>query len=290
MPSRKQRTLARPVQLAGRGLFGCRPVNIGFHPAPANHGIVFRRVDLPGQPAVKADIECVRPEPRRTVLQAGEARVEMTEHVLAALTGLRIDNCLVTLDAVETPTATAPLKSSSPSCWTAESRSSPPSVPCMHLTAADDRAVRHCGPHRTRPIQHRRTADRSHHRLPGHANRATDVRAAVCPNRFVTDIAFARTFVLEAEVDALRAQGFGLRTTTRDLLVFGDNGPIDNDLYTLDECARHKLLDCIGDFALLGADLIGEIRAFRPGHQLNQEVARVLRANASEQAPLRTAG
>jgi UDP-3-O-acyl-N-acetylglucosamine deacetylase len=70
----------------------------------------------------------------------------------------------------------------------------------------------------------------------------------------------------------LRAQGYGSRTTPQDLLIFGTNGVIGNQLRAADECARHKILDCLGDFALLGCDLYGHFDAYRTGHQMNRDL------------------
>ena len=99
----------------------------------------------------------------------------------------------------------------------------------------------------------------------------------ITPENFVNQLAYSRTFIPEADVEALRAQGFGSRTTARDLLVFGPEGIIDNELRAVDECARHKILDCLGDFALIGCDLFGHFNAYRSGHWLNREVIRCLK-------------
>ena len=101
------------------------------------------------------------------------------------------------------------------------------------------------------------------------------------PETFVANIAFARTFILETEVAALKAQGYGTRVTEKDLLIFGENGVIGNAMRTADECVRHKILDCIGDFALLGRDIHGHVRAYRSGHNLNHAISQeILRANS----------
>jgi len=95
-------------------------------------------------------------------------------------------------------------------------------------------------------------------------------------------LAFSRTFVLEREAVALRAAGYGSRTTARDLLIFGADGPIENTLRAVNECARHKVLDCLGDFALIGCDLAGHFVAHRSGHHLNRTMVRKLRAKSTE--------
>jgi len=89
-------------------------------------------------------------------------------------------------------------------------------------------------------------------------------------------VAGSRTFLLEAEADALRAQGVGRHLTADQLLVFGPRGPIDNVLRSADEPARHKVLDVVGDLALCGFDVAGHLVAYRSGHALNVCLAKAL--------------
>jgi UDP-3-O-acyl-N-acetylglucosamine deacetylase len=98
----------------------------------------------------------------------------------------------------------------------------------------------------------------------------------VNPGEFVPGVAGCRTFVTEAEAEALRAQGIGKHLTPADLLVFGPRGVIDNRLRFANEPARHKILDLVGDLALCGFDLAGHAVAYRSGHALNVELARRL--------------
>ncbi len=100
---RSTRTIARETEVRGVGFIHGRDVALRFRPAEADTGVVFVRTDLPGRPAVRAHIRYVVPRQRRTTIQHGEATVEMVEHVLAALAGLQIDNCLIEIDAPETP-------------------------------------------------------------------------------------------------------------------------------------------------------------------------------------------
>ena len=102
------------------------------------------------------------------------------------------------------------------------------------------------------------------------------LEVSLSPRHFHMNLAPSRTFMLEAEAAAMKAQGLGQRATCKDLLVFGSRGPIDNQLRFPDECVRHKLADMVGDLALAGCDLVGRFVAFRSGHRLNAELVRAI--------------
>ena len=104
------------------------------------------------------------------------------------------------------------------------------------------------------------------------------MQIALSPESFRQELAASRTFLLESEANAMMAQGIGLRTTCRDLLVLGENGPVDNELRFEDECVRHKILDLLGDLALAGVELLGSFTAYRSGHRLNGELVAMLAA------------
>jgi len=99
----KQKTLKKSISVSGAGLHTGHIVNLTFNPAPENHGIVFKRTDLHDQPLIEAVADHVSDTNRGTCLQKGDARVQTVEHVLAALTGLEVDNCLIEVDGPETP-------------------------------------------------------------------------------------------------------------------------------------------------------------------------------------------
>jgi UDP-3-O-[3-hydroxymyristoyl] N-acetylglucosamine deacetylase/3-hydroxyacyl-[acyl-carrier-protein] dehydratase len=107
------------------------------------------------------------------------------------------------------------------------------------------------------------------------------------PDTFRDEVASSRTFLLESEAEALRAAGIGVRTSAADLLIFGRNGVIGNSLRYHDECARHKVLDLLGDLALLGFDLDGFVVAHRSGHQTNHALSRRLIEHANRCRPSR---
>jgi UDP-3-O-acyl-N-acetylglucosamine deacetylase len=106
------------------------------------------------------------------------------------------------------------------------------------------------------------------------------------PQAFAEQLAPARTFLLKAEAAWLRQQGLGTRVTCRDVLVFDEDGPRDNELRFADECVRHKTLDVIGDLALAACDISARITACRTGHRLNAELVRVLLSEAQIVQPL----
>jgi UDP-3-O-[3-hydroxymyristoyl] N-acetylglucosamine deacetylase len=109
------------------------------------------------------------------------------------------------------------------------------------------------------------------------------------PEAFTREVAGCRTFLLEEEAVALRAQGVGRHLTPQDVLVFGPRGPIDNRLRYADEPARHKVLDLVGDLALCGFDLAGHVVAYRSGHALNVELAKTLARHAAADTDARPA-
>jgi UDP-3-O-acyl N-acetylglucosamine deacetylase len=276
MIPRTQNSLRRAAELSGFGLFSGADVSVRFLPAEEETGIVFRRVDLPGCPEVPARLEHLTTTARRTSLIRGDARVELTEHVLAALAGLRIDNCVIELDAPELPGVDG-------SCRPfvdvlLDAGIEPQSAP--RAARRIDRLYEHVSPDRSAGVK-AQPANLDELALTYHLDygerspiKPQSLTVVITPESFLNEVAFARTFVLESEVAALRAAGYGTRVTERDLLVFGPEGVIGNSLRAKDECARHKILDCLGDFALLGCDLIGHVTAWRSGHHMNQELAR----------------
>ena len=286
MSHRRQTTLQNPATVRGNGLFGGADVTLEFRPAPEFHGIVFQRNDLPDLVRIPARIEYVVPRPRRTVIARLGVSVEVVEHVLAALAGLQVDNCLVRLNAPEVPNGDGSARLFVDALLQAgivEQTALRPrlSVDLTAAVAASDGAGITASPaHDVYTIGYELDYG------PSSPITRQSLCVHVTPDVFVREIAFARTFVLESEIAALRAAGIGLKTTARDLLAFGQDGrPIGNMLRAEDECVRHKVLDCIGDFALAGCDLCGEFRAVRSGHQQNHDLVRKLVAAHAARQP-----
>ena len=273
---RYQRTIARSAEVQGIGFLTGAAVRLQFHSAPPSTGVVFVRTDLFGRPEIPACVDQVTGTQRRTTLGRLPAQVGLVEHVLAALAGLRIDNCFVELNAPEPPgldgsaqrfvealaTAGAVLQAARRPIWGVD----------RPIVVSQGGATLALHPS---PDEELRISYLLDYGLRSPIGRQMRTQS-VTPERFANDLAGCRTFVLESEAGELRRQGLGKRTTTSDLLVFGPRGPIDNRLRFADEPARHKILDILGDLSLFGADLRGHVVAYRSGHPLNVELVRIL--------------
>ena len=278
-PLRPQRTIRRTAETTGIGFFTGADITIRFLPAPVDYGIAFQRVDLADSEPVPALIEYTVPRQRRTSIEHRGVTIEMTEHVLAALAGLQIDNCLVQLNAPEPPGCDGSSLAFVNALLEADivdqnaRREQFVIENTVRIRSDDGSSEISAKPsiHNALTIEYQLDYPASSPIPP------QNFAIKITPESFVRELAFARTFVLESEVEALRKQGYGRRTTAKDLLVFGSHGIIDNQLRADDECARHKILDCLGDIALIGTDVCGRISAYRSGHRLNGDLVRRLR-------------
>jgi UDP-3-O-acyl N-acetylglucosamine deacetylase len=278
MAQRTQRTIERPVEVSGVGFLSGADIRLRFLPAPADRGITFVRTDRPEAVVVPARVEFTAPRARRTALEYRGVTIEMVEHVMAALAGLQIDNCQVELNAPEPPGCDGSSQAFADALL--EAGSVDLGVPRELLVIQRDvSADSHEG---AKAVSAFRTAkpglvigyDLDYG--PDSPIPAQSFELEITPESFLKELAFARTFILESEANELRAQGYGKRTTARDLLIYGPQGVIDNELRAADECVRHKVLDCLGDLALIGCDVSGRLEAFRSGHRLNGEIVRRL--------------
>jgi len=271
-----QQTLKAPIGCVGVGLHSGQRVSLTFRPAPADHGIVFRRTD------VGADIEArhdhVVDTRLATVLARDGARVGTVEHVLAALSGCGVDNVLVEVDGPELPILDG---SAAQFVFLLD---------CAGIVPQD--ALRRVIEIR-RPVRVR-DGDAFAELRPGAAGLdmaiSIDFAAAaigrqalslrLAPHSFRQELARARTFTLADEVDDLRAAGLA-QGGSLDNAVVVDRARVLNPagLRMPDEFVRHKLLDAVGDLALAGAPLNGRFIAHRSGHTLNNRLLQALFAN-----------
>ncbi|MCS7306187.1 MAG: UDP-3-O-acyl-N-acetylglucosamine deacetylase [Thermoguttaceae bacterium] len=279
-----QRTIAQPVSVSGYGYWSGQQVQVEFRPASADTGIRFYREDLPGQPEVPAQWAYRLATPRRSSLRAEQAEVQMVEHILAALYGLEIDNCQVWVSGAEMPGLDG---SALPFVEALEQAGIvlQPVYRCVKVITQRLRLTDADSWIEVRPSPLGQTVLEYHldYGPTSPIGRQT-FRTVLTPENFRREIAPARTFLLRQEAEALLAQGLGLRTRPEDLLVFDRHGLINNHLRFADECARHKLLDLIGDLALAGCRFIGEFVAFRSGHRLNGELVQILENLANSES------
>jgi UDP-3-O-acyl N-acetylglucosamine deacetylase len=270
----RQRTIRGPARLSGRGYLSGVEVDLEFRPAPPDSGIVFERTDLPGRPTVAATIDHVVPRQRRTAIAQGEAVVEMVEHVMAALAGLGIDNCVVASSAAETPGCDGSSLAFVETLRRAGVLVQDAPAKILHIERPVTIAE---GGMSIAVIPHDEPAFRLAYELDypnAPAIGRQSFEFALGEGAFEAELASARTFVLDHEAEMLRAAGIGRHCTSRDLLIFGPNGPIGNVLRFPDEPVRHKMLDVLGDLALVGHRIHGKVIACKSGHALNAALAR----------------
>jgi UDP-3-O-acyl N-acetylglucosamine deacetylase len=281
---RPQRTLARPAEIRGTGLLTGTAVRLRFAPAPLNTGIAFVRTDVRPPVRIPATVDRVTGTSRRTTLGNAPAQVMLVEHVLAALAGLKIDNCSIELDACEPPGLDGSARAFVASLVDSGSVIQPARRAVWAVdepvTVAHEDATLTLYPPDGPGLRISYLLDYGEG-CPIDRQRYT---LDVTPDRVMADVAACRTFVLEEEALEFRRQGLGARLTPADLLVFGPRGPITNRLRFANEPARHKVLDVLGDISLFGADLCGHVVAYRSGHPLNVKLVRTLAAHLSRPA------
>ncbi len=284
---RNQQTLAAPAVVEGFGYWSGKDVRVTFQPAPEDSGITFVRTDL--QPAVRIQAHAgARIEaPRRTNLSTDGTTVEMIEHIMAALAALQIDNCDVLVDAAEMPgmdgSSLAFIDALTQAGIVQQSALRARLVVSETTRVGDKDSWIEARPPVADGMTVKYRLDYGEQHAIGRQTFALDIT----PESFITELAAARTFVLKAEADWLRDQGLGTRVGYSDLLVLGEDGPIENHWRFEDECARHKTLDVVGDLALAGCDLAGHFVAYRCGHRQNAELVKALLSENQLQEPLR---
>ncbi|MET0263639.1 MAG: bifunctional UDP-3-O-[3-hydroxymyristoyl] N-acetylglucosamine deacetylase/3-hydroxyacyl-ACP dehydratase [Rariglobus sp.] len=275
----KQRTLARAVSIQGTGLHTGNAVTLTFQPAPIDHGIVFKRMDLNGQPEVKPRIELIGDLVRNTTVQDGHTKIHLVEHVLSALSGCGIDNVLVEIDSAEPPIMDGSAKpfvnlilegdpveqdkdreyfQLEEAVSVTRGNSSVIALPCDELkitcTSADDRGIH---------TQH--------------------LTLTIDPDVYMTQVAASRTFTVYEDIEELLKLG-KIKGGSLDcaVVIKGDKILSKEGLRFKDEFVRHKILDIIGDIVLLGMPLKAHIVATRPGHAINAELTKALFAKLEE--------
>jgi UDP-3-O-[3-hydroxymyristoyl] N-acetylglucosamine deacetylase len=268
-----QRTLRRSISCAGIGLHSGNKVTLSLKPASAGSGIRFRRSDLGGL-EIPATIRHVGGINYATGLTRDAVTVDTVEHLLAAFVSLGVDNAIVDLNSPEVPIMDG---SAAPFIYLIqEAGIKPQAAPRRYLKVLRPISVSR-GDKRIAvyPSDHFKVtySIAFDHPLLRHQSRTI----RITEESFIEQIAPARTFGFLEEVEMLRQQGLALGGSLENAVVIGDTGVLNNALRFEDEFVRHKILDVIGDMALVGHPIIGHLIAHRGGHALHTAfAARVL--------------
>jgi UDP-3-O-[3-hydroxymyristoyl] N-acetylglucosamine deacetylase/3-hydroxyacyl-[acyl-carrier-protein] dehydratase len=274
-----RRTIAAPARVSGTGLHLGQAVTLEFRPAETDAGIVFERTDLPGSPRVPARLDYVTETDRRTQLGHGDAVCYTVEHVLAAVMAAGIDDVLIALDGPEPPILDGSAQPFYDALTAAGTRASGGAVRVLELAepvrVIDGDSVYEAFPARELALDI--TVDFPHPTIGRQQGRYRSGNGALA-----RELVPARTFGFMREVDMLRAQGLIQGATLETSIVLDDTGVISpGGLRWPDEFVRHKALDCLGDLALLGAQLRARVVAVKPSHRgtvtLIREIVNVAR-------------
>ena len=259
-----RRTLARPAVLEGVGLHLGVLCKITFQPAPARQGIFFRRTDCAGLPRIHAHVSEVSASERRTQLGKGEHAVHTVEHVLAAVTGMCIDDVTIDMDGPEPPIldgSAAPFVAALSEAGLANVDGEPDFLDLTEpVRIIDGASVYEAYPSEQLELD---VTIEFPHPLIGKQSR----RFVVTQETFASELSRARTFGFVHEVDALRAKGLIKGASLNNAVVLDDSDILSGDLRWSDEFVRHKAMDCIGDLALAGARVRARIVAVKPSHR-----------------------
>jgi UDP-3-O-[3-hydroxymyristoyl] N-acetylglucosamine deacetylase/3-hydroxyacyl-[acyl-carrier-protein] dehydratase len=298
----QQRTIAKEVSISGIGLHTGTECTMTFKPAPENYGIKFVRVDLNGNPEIPANADYVIDISRGTTLGIGEAKVHTVEHVLAAVYGLQIDNLIVEIDGIEPPVGDGSSLPYVNELLTAGfiQQDAPKDYLIIDETVMyhnDEKQIDIVA----LPLDGYRITVMVDYQNPALGSQHTGLFDL--DKEFVSEFAPARTFCFLSEVEELANQGLikggdidnavvivdrnldkgGLKKLQNKVgikneISLGTNGILNNkELRFKNEPVRHKLLDLIGDLALIGAPVKAQILAARPGHKANVEFAKQVR-------------
>lgn len=262
-----QHTIAKSVSLSGIGLHSGKKVNLTINPAPPNHGIKFKRTDLPDSPNISAHFNMIVDTSLATVIGYNGFIVSTIEHIMAAFSGLSIDNALVELDAHEVPVMDG---SSNPFAFIMqEAGIINQDVPRYYFVIK--KQIKHIDndksvtiyPSDTFKVTY--TIDFDHPLI-----QKQTYSVELTKDTFSSEIALARTFCFLNEVELMKKFGLAMGGSLDNAVVIDDQDIINREgLRFPDEFVRHKLLDCIGDFALLGLPILGHVVLEKSGHAFN---------------------
>jgi UDP-3-O-[3-hydroxymyristoyl] N-acetylglucosamine deacetylase / 3-hydroxyacyl-[acyl-carrier-protein] dehydratase len=275
-----QRTIGREMQLEGTGLHTGAAARVRFVPAPPDRGVSFRRMDLDGQPEVRAALGEVTSTDRGTSLGSGDQRIYTVEHLLAAVAALRVDNLEIQLDGPEVPIVDGSFAPFYALLADAGVEAQDRPARELVLTEAVTASAPGGASYVAAPANEFRISATIEfdHPMVGRQFASFDVTAG----EFEREIARARTFGFLNEAEALQSRGLARGVTRDNVIVLDPEGGLaaGGELRYADEFVRHKIGDMVGDLALLGGRLRAHVVATRPSHAGNLELARKIASTA----------
>lgn len=263
----QQRTVARPFSCSGVGVHSGKKANLTIKPAPSNHGIKFIRTDLPDSPSISAHFNMVVDTSQATVIGYDGYIISTIEHLMATFAGLSIDNALVELDTYEMP-----IMDGSAGTFTSlikEAGIEEQAAPRYYFVVKKPIELKKDGksvgvyPCSTYKITCTIEYD---HTLINRQVYSVDVSEQV----FEREISRARTFGFLHDYEYLKYYGLARGVSLENVVVIDKHDVVNDDgLRYQDEFVRHKILDCIGDFSLLGMPILGHVVVSKSGHAFN---------------------
>ena len=276
----QQRTLKNTIRATGVGLHSGQKVYMTLRPAGIDAGIVFRRTDLDPVVELPARADLVTETMLCTGLSQGAGKVMTVEHLLSALAGLGIDNCIVDLSAPEVPImdgSAGPFVFLLQSAGIAEQQAPKRFIRIREpVEVRDGDKVARFQPHDGFRIGF--TVEFSHPAIPASQSRA---EVDFSTTSYVKEVSRARTFGFMRDLEFMRERNLGLGGSMDNAIVLDEFRVLNEDgLRYADEFVRHKILDAVGDLYLAGHPIIGAFEGFKSGHALNNKLVRALLASA----------
>lgn len=267
---RYQKTIKKSISGSGVGLHSGKNVNITLRPAVTDTGIVFKRVDLPGFPSVKAVSDYVSDTRLATTIKKGDATVATVEHLMAAFSLMRIDNVIVEIDGPEVPIMDGSasffvkmIKEAGILDQEGFRRYIVVKRPVMIESRGSEAAIYPAAESRITC-----SVDFNHQALEPQSLTVSTLSVV-----FEEEISHARTFGFLKDIDMLKASGLALGGSLENAVVIDESGIINEEgLRFPDELVRHKVLDSIGDLYLMGAPVIGHFMSYKGGHTLTHKL------------------
>ena len=277
----KQRTLKNVIRATGVGLHTGKKIFLTLRPAPANAGIIFRRVDLDDPVEIEAKSDNVGDTMLSTSLVKGDVKISTVEHLLSALAGFGIDNAYVDLSADEVPIMDG---SAGPFVFLIQSAGVEEQNAPKHFMRIREKVRVEDGDKWAmfEPFEGFKVGFTIEFDHPMFHEENCKAEIDFSTTSYVKEVSRARTFGFMREVELLRENNLALGGSLDNAIVVDDYRILNEDgLRYEDECVKHKILDAIGDLYLLGHSLIGSFTGFKSGHALNNRLLRELLAKES---------